>query len=173
MNKYQARIFQNGRIALFEGRDYGDAIEQGKEILVFCGGWSGGYARAFGAEKVPDYYNVNNGNDCFDCYAYDVKDKIFTAEQLTKFYRAIVTDGVKVYMKTGEPATSFFGGNFSDWDTKLEDYMRRFYANKTVTKEQFEKMRHQIDVEKTLRMVYGKTEKDKAEIQNAIEGYLH
>lgn len=173
MNKYQAHIFANGRIALFEKKDYSDAIEKKKEILVFCGGWSGGYARAFGAERVSDCYGINNGNDCFDCYAYDVKDKVFTSEQLTKFYRIIVTDGIKVYMKTREPATSFFGSTFSDWDTKFEDYMQKFGSDKTVTEDQFEKMRHEIDAELTLRMICGKTDGEKAEMQNAIRGYLH
>lgn len=172
MNKYQTHIFANGRIALFEQRDFEDATEQGKGILVFCGGWSGGYARAFGADKVPDYYGINNGHDCFDCYAYDVKDEVFASEQLTKFYRVIVTDGIKVYMKTREPATSYFGGRFSDWDTKYEDYLNKFSTDKSISKEDFEKLRHEIDVELTLRMVSGETE-EKSEIRSAIKRHLH
>lgn len=173
MNKYQAHIFGNGRIALIEEKDYSDALEQEKEILVFCGGWSGGYARAFGANREPDYYNINSGNDCFSCYAYDVKDETFTYEQLAKFYRVIVTDGIKVYMKTGEPATSYFGSTFSDWDTKYKDFIQRsFGENKNITEEEFEKLRHQINVEKTLNMVCGNKE-EQEEIRSAIKGFLH
>lgn len=172
MNKYQANIFSNGRFALIEEQDYSDAIEQGKEILVFCGGWSGGYARAFGANKEPDLYNVNNGNDCFMCYAYEVKDTTFIPEQFEKFHRIIVTDGVKVYMKTKEPATQYFG-KFIDWDTKYEDYMRRWDADSSTTKEQFEKLRHEIDIEMTLNMISANTKEEKIEIQNAIKGYLY
>lgn len=173
MNKYQAHIFANGRIALFEEQDYSDAIEQGKEILVFCGGWSGGYARAFGANREPDYYNVNGGKDCFSCYAYDVKNETLTTEQLMKFYRVIVTDGIKVYMKTREPATDFFGDTFSDWDTKYEDYLKKFGVDKSISKEDFEKLRHEVDVDLTLRMICGKTNEEENEIQNAIRSYLH
>lgn len=173
MNKYDARIYANGRFALILEEDFSEAIEQGKEILVFCGGWSGGYARIHGADRVPDYYDLNGGKDCFDLYSHDVKDKTFTPEEMSRFYRVIVTDGVKVYMKTGEPATQYFGSSFSDWDTKFEDYKRKFGADKNATIEEFEKMRHEIDIEKTLNMVYGNTQEEKEEIQKAIKGYLH
>lgn len=170
--EYNAEIFPNGRIALIKNEDYENALENEKEILVFCGGWSGGYARALGANKVPDWYDVNNGNDCFDCYAYDVKDQTFSTEDLSKFHKVIVTDGVKIYMKTGEPATQYFGIGFSDWDTKFEDYQRRHYGT-SVTADEFEKMRHVVDRELTLHMVHGKNDEDRKSIQSAIGGYFH
>lgn len=49
MKEYQAEIFANGRFALIPEEDFITAADNEKEILVFCGGWSGGYARAFGA----------------------------------------------------------------------------------------------------------------------------
>ena len=46
MNTYISQFFVNGRIAVVPTKDFDEAIEQNKEILVFCGGWSGGYACA-------------------------------------------------------------------------------------------------------------------------------
>lgn len=172
MSKYIAEIFANGRIALVPWKDFEDAVESGKEILVFCGGWSGGYARAFGASKVDDFYNVNGGRPCYECYAYDVKDKTFTPEEYSKFYRIIVTDGIRVYMKTGEPATSH-DCFFCDYDTTYETYERRYnpYSDeKKLTPEEFEKARCSVDVDLTLRMICGD---DKQEVREAIKGYLH
>lgn len=174
MNKYRASVCANGRFSLFTNKDYDVAIKQGKEILVFCGGLSGGYATAFGANREPDYYDVNNGNDCFSCYSYDIKDQTFTPEMMTRFYRVIITDGVKVYMKTGKPATAYSGNTFADYDTKYKDYLKNNWSTeRNITEEEFEKLRCQVDVEKTLKMVDGKDEKDKEEIRNAIKGYLY
>lgn len=173
MKKYQAKIFNNGRIVLIPEEDFIAAADNCKEILVFCGGWSGGYARAFGANVEHDFYSEDPEAYCYNCYAYDVNDQTFTPGQLTKFYRIIVTDGIKVYMKTGEPATAYFGGMFSDWDTKYKDYLKNIWnMDKNVIEEEFEKLRHQIDVKKTFNMICGSKE-EKEEIRNAIKGYLH
>lgn len=96
--KYQGYIFQNGRIAWVSEKDFGDAIELGKEILISCGGWSGGYTMAIGANKTTYY-----GEPCWECYGYDIKDQSFTSEEMKKFHKIIFTDGIRVYMKTGEP----------------------------------------------------------------------
>lgn len=171
---YIPEIFMNGRIALIPEEDYNAAIEAGKEILVFCGGWSGGYARAFGANRVPDYYNLNDGNDCFECYSYEVKDKTLTPEDMQKYYRVIVTDGIKVYMKTGNPATDCFGG-FHDWDTKYSDYLDRYNPYIDVEKlseERFEELRHEVDADKTIRRIHGDPE-EREKIIKAIKGILH
>ena len=171
---YIPEIFMNGRIALIPEEDYDSAVEAGKEILVFCGGWSGGYARAFGAERVPDYYNINNGNDCFECYSYEIKDKTLTPEDMQKYYRVIVTDGIKVYMKTGNTATDCFG-YFCDFDTKYSDYLDRYNPyldGKKVSEEEFEELRHEVDVEKTIKMIPGNKE-EQEKIAKAIKGILH
>lgn len=170
--EYMAEIFANGRIALIPWSDFDDAVESGKEILVFCGGWSGGYARAFGADKTDDIYGINNGKPFYELYAYDVKDKTFTPEDYSKFSRIIVTDGIRVYMKTGEQATSH-DCFFCDYDTTYETYERRYnpYSDeKKLTLEEFEKARCSVDVDLTLRMICGK---DKEEVRNSIIGYLH
>lgn len=171
---YIPEIFMNGRIALIPEEDYDAAVEAGKEILVFCGGWSGGYARAFGANKVPDYYNLNDGNDCFECYSYEVKDKTLTPEDMQKYYRVIVTDGIKVYMKTGNPATDCFGG-FHDWDTKYSDYLDRYNPymdGEKLSEERFEEFRHEVDADKTIRRIHGEPE-EREKIIKAIKGILH
>lgn len=171
---YVPEIFANGRIALIPEDDYMAALEAGKEILVFCGGWSGGYARAFGANRVSDYYNINNGNDCFECYSYEVRNRIFNPEEMQKYYRVIVTDGIKVYMQTGEPATDYHG-DFHDWDAKYSDYLRNYnpyFGENKLSEQEFEKLRHKIDIEKTYRMISWK-EEERENIFKVIKGFLH
>lgn len=160
MNTYIAQFFNNGRIAVIPTKDFDEAIEQNKEILIFCGGWSGGYACAIGANKnfYPDF------GECWDMYSYSVENKTFSAEDMQNFHKVVVTDGIRVYMKTGEPATSYFG-DFADWDTSFEKF-KQSYIYDNETKEDFEKMRFAVDVEKTRRML------NNPEIWESIQGYF-
>ena len=160
MNTYISQFFNNGRIAVIPTKDFDEAIKQNKEILIFCGGWSGGYACAIGANKS---FHHNLG-ECWGMYSYDVKNETFSAEDMQKFYKVVVTDGIKVYMKTGEPATSYFG-DFADWSTSFEKFKQSYIYNNE-TKEDFEKMRFAVDVEKTRRML------NNPEIWESIQGYF-
>ena len=45
-NKYNAQIFPNGHVIIFEQRLLDEAIEKGKEILLVCVNADGGYAYA-------------------------------------------------------------------------------------------------------------------------------
>ena len=165
MNTYISQFFVNGRIAVVPTKDFDEAIEQNKEILVFCGGWSGGYAKAVGANKSydPDF------GECWEMYSYDIKDTTLSAEDMQKLHKVIVTDGIKVYMKTGEPATQYFGG-FFDWDTSFAEFKGKWNYNGE-TEEEFGKLRMIIDPEKTKNMI-GRG-KEAEEIWNSIKGYLH
>ena len=160
MNTYISQFFNNGRIAVIPTKDFDEAIKQNKEILIFCGGWSGGYACAIGANKS---FCPNLG-ECWEMYSYSVKEETFSAEDMQKFHKVVVTDGIKVYMKTGEPATSYFG-DFADWSTSFEKFKQSYIYNNE-TKEDFEKMRFAVDVEKTQRML------NNPEIWESIRGYF-
>ena len=160
MNNYISQFFNNGRIAVVPTKDFDEAIKQNKEILIFCGGWSGGYACAIGANKL--FYP--NLGECWEMYSYSIKEETFSAEDMQKFYKVVVTDGIKVYMKTGEPATSYFG-DLADWDTSFEKF-KQSYIYDNETKEDFEKMRFAVDVEKTQRML------NNPEIWESIRGYF-
>ena len=162
---YDAHIFPNGRIALVKNSDMAEAIEVDKEILIFCGGWSGGYAKAVGANKTydPDF------GECWEMYSYDIKDKTFSTDDMQKFHKVVITDGIKVYMKSGEPATQYFGG-FFDWDTSFAEFKEKWNYNGE-TEEEFGKLRTIIDLEKTKNMI-GRG-KEAGEIWNSIKGYLH
>ena len=157
-------VFENGRVVLIKEEDFRKAIENGQEILVFCGGWSGGYARAFGAEKETDLYE--EGKECWICYSYELKDKVLTPDDMKKFYKVIVTDGIKVYMKTGEPANQHFS-RFSDWDSKYWGYYGRPRIA-GVSPEEYEKLRMQVDKDLTLSLMdYGHYDTD--DVKNHLE----
>lgn len=163
---YNPYIFPNGRIALVKDSDMTEAIEAGKEILIFCGGWSGGYAMAVGANKNYDPVF----GECWEMYSYDIKDTTFSSEDILRFHKVIITDGIKVYMKTGEPATQYFCGYFHDWDTSFTEFEDEWYYNGE-TEEDFETFRRTIDVEKTRAMLGSAKEAD--EIWDSIKGYLN
>ena len=166
MSKYIPKVFENGRVVLIKEEDFSKAIENVQEIWVFCGGWSGGYARAFGATW---------DGECWQCYSYEIRDKVFTPEQMKKCYKLIVTDGVKVYMKTGEPATQYFGG-FIDWDSKMENHP---YDFRNTAPSEYEKLRREIDVESTLNYLpnghyeTNMTDEDVEDLENSIRGILY
>lgn len=163
--KYHGHIFPNGRIAWVSEKDFEEAINKGKEILIACGGWSGGYAKAIGAYKT-----TYDGNLCWECYGYDIKDQSFTSEEMQKFYKIIFSDGIRVYMKTGEPATRYFGSRFVDYDTTYEEFCRKWNFEGQ-TKDEFEKLRFEVDIKMTECMNVH-TDEDK-EIWNSIKGLIH
>lgn len=163
---YDAHIFPNGRIALVKKSDMDEAIEAGKEILIFCGGWSGGYAKAVGADKT---YDPAFG-ECWEMYGYDIRDTTLSTEDMQKFHKVVITDGIKVYMKTGKSATQYFGGKFFDWGTSFTEFKQYLNYNGE-TEEEFKNLRMTIDPEKTQRMLG--CGNGAGEIWNSIKGYLH
>lgn len=167
-------VFENGRVVLIKEEDFQKAIENGQEILVFCGGWSGGYARAFGAEKEADLYE--EGKECWNCYSYELKDKVLTPDDMKKFYKVIVTDGIRVYMKTGEPANTHFC-SFIDWDSKYKGYSGHPRIA-GVSPEEYEELRKQVDKELTLHLMEGHYDMDDVknhldEMKKDISGILY
>lgn len=120
-NKYMPYVFGNGRVVLVENKTIDEAIGYGKEILIICNAWSGGYAHAIGAEKDidPDF------GECWNMYGYDIKDKELDATDLDKFYRVIISSGEQVWMESGEQANSYIGGTFTDWNSSLNSICDR------------------------------------------------
>lgn len=117
MTKYDVYPFGNGRVALVDSEIISNAIDEGKEVLIVCNSWSGGYAYAVGANK----FNDPDFGECYDMYGYDVKEMEFNSDDLQKFYKVIFTPGEMIYMKTGDQANSYCGGQFADWHSKEED----------------------------------------------------
>jgi hypothetical protein len=120
-NKYMPYVFGNGRVVLVENKTIDEAIDSDKEILIICNAWSGGYARAVGAEKDidPDF------GEYWNMYGYNIKDKELDATDLDKFYRVIISSGEQVWMESGEQANSYIGGTFTDWDSSERDIVDR------------------------------------------------
>ena len=120
-NKYMPYVFGNGRVVLVENKIIDEAIDFGKEILIICNAWSGGYAHAVGAKKDydPDF------GECWNMYGYDIKDKEFDAVDLDKFYRVIISSGEQIWMESGEQANSYIGGTFTDWSSSEREIVDR------------------------------------------------
>ena len=62
-NKYNAQIFPNGHVIIFEQSILDEAIEKGKEILLVCVNTDGGYAYAIGAEPYEALQKEVNSGD--------------------------------------------------------------------------------------------------------------
>lgn len=155
MTKYEACIFDNGRVVFVDSEIISNAIEKGKEILIVCNAWSGGYAYAIGAKKFsdPDF------GECYGIYGYDVEEAEFNLEDLQKFYKVIFTPGEMIYMETGDQANSYCGGQFTDWHSEEEVINRRsgFYpslGNKTLSKDEIFYKRNTVDECMTVRHLY-------------------
>lgn len=148
--KYDVRFFPNGRIYFLDNDILKEAVENDKEILIVMNAWSGGYAVAVGANKVPAcWYDNDAAPDkiAYEMYSYDIKDKEFTNEELSNFYKVIFTSGEVVRMKSGDLANSYCD-HFTDWDTSFEKFKDSFRYNGE-TKDEFEKLRHIIDLKAT------------------------
>lgn len=111
-NKYNAQIFPNGHVIIFEQSILDEAIEKGKEILLVCNNRNGGYAYALGAEPYED-------GICL--YCREIYDTIFTSNELKRFHMTIFNEGEEVIMKTGSHATAYFCDKFVDYDSEIEN----------------------------------------------------
>ena len=154
-NKYTPYIFGNGRVVLVENKTIDEAISYGKEILIICNAWSGGYAHAIGAEKDidPDF------GECWNMYGYDIKDKELDATDLDKFWRVIVSSGEQIWMKSGDQANSYIGGVFTDWNTSLRSMCDRTGVTVTTEDEAY-KRRTAVDACGTVRRLNYKYTED-------------
>lgn len=154
-NKYTPYIFGNGRVVLVENKTIDEAIGYGKEILIICNAWSGGYAHAIGAEKDidPDF------GECWNMYGYDIKDKELNATDLDKFWRVIVSSGEQIWMKSGDQANSYIGGVFTDWNTSLRSMCDRTGVTVTTEDEAY-KRRTAVDACGTVRRLNYKYTED-------------
>lgn len=154
-NKYMPYTFGNGRVVLVENKTIEEAIDYGKEILIICNAWSGGYAHAIGAEKDidPDF------GECWNMYGYDIKDKELDATDLDKFYRVIISSGEQIWMKSGDQANSYIGGTFIDWNTSLRSMCDRTGVTVTTEDEAY-KRRTAVDACGTVRRLNYKYTED-------------
>lgn len=124
-----------------------EALKVGKEILIVMNCWSGGYALAIGANKIPAiWYDEASAPDeiGYEMYSYDIKETEFSQEDLARFHKIIFTNGVQIRMKTGDQATFYNSGEFIDWDTSYQDFKKRYLYNNE-TEKQFEKLRKEVD----------------------------
>lgn len=147
-----------------------EALKAGKEILIVMNCWSGGYALAIGANKIPAiWYDEASAPDeiGYEMYSYNIKETEFSQEDLARFHKIIFTNGVQIRMKTGDQATFYNSGEFIDWDTSYQDFKKRYLYNNE-TEKQFEKLRKEVDWEATKSFM--STEKD---FQDKIEALSH
>ena len=117
--KYDMRICKCGRIHMIEGEKLERALEKDKNILLICAGC--GAATVVGADIEPDWNDPEK--ECYMMYsgdfsAYDDKEisvSDFTSTENHKGIETIIySHGIKVPMKTGQYATDYFNGQFSD-----------------------------------------------------------
>lgn len=155
MTKYDVYTFDNGRVVLIDSKILSEAIEQGKEILIVCNSWSGGYAHATGANKIvdPDF------GECWEMYGYDMEEAELSLEDLQKFHKVIFTKGEMIYMETGDQANSYQGGKFIDWHSKEDEINHRHniwpeLGDKSLTGKEIFEMRKTIDECLTVRHLY-------------------
>lgn len=104
-NKYEARIFPNGRVVLYEAKDLEDAIEAGKELLIICNCNTGGNALALGGNKVPNW-DYPSETITF-LYSRVINYQVFTGEEMSRFHKVIFTSGRMVFGDDFNPATQY------------------------------------------------------------------
>lgn len=170
MKKYDVRFFPNGRVYFLDWDILDEALKAGKEILIVMNCWSGGYALAIGADKIPaTWYDEDAGSDeiGYEMYSYDIKDIELSQEHLTRFHKVIFTSGVQIRMKTGDQATYYDSNGFVDWDTSYESFKEKYLYNNE-TKEQFENLRSEVDWKATKNFM-----KSEENYQDKIEALSH
>lgn len=119
MNKYDMRICKCGRIHMIPNEKIEKALEKNKNLLLICAGC--GAATLIGADIEPDWFELDK--DCYMMYSmefssYESKSILVTDFETTDGSKGIeeivYSHGIKVPMMTGQYATDYFNGKFSD-----------------------------------------------------------
>lgn len=117
--KYDIRICKCGRIHTIPDEKIEKALENDKNFLLICAAC--GNATLIGADIAPDWNDPSK--DCYEMYSGDFssyEDKIinedtFKGNEKEKAVKEILySHGIKVPMETGQYATDYFNGRFSD-----------------------------------------------------------
>lgn len=117
--KYDMRICKCGRIHMVDNNKLDKALENNKNLLLICGGC--GAATLIGADIEPDWNEPDK--KCYMMYSGDLssyEDKSITDADFesTEHHKGIdeiiYSHGIKVPMMTGQYATDYYNGIFSD-----------------------------------------------------------
>lgn len=121
--KFEIAICKCGRIHALDR----DMVEEtcytngydNKDLALICGGC--GKITLIGANYGPNMYMEPDDDDedvmCYDCYTEEFKPRTcieLTPEAFNKSTKIVYDEGYKVPMKTGEYATRYYNGRFSD-----------------------------------------------------------
>lgn len=156
MNSYKIIILENGKIIVYSEEDCKKAVKQGKEILFICG-----------YEYIIIGGNIKDGE--ISLYTKKLKNMDLKVKD-TKKYEIIATEGISVYMETGNLASVYHFGKFFDNTTPYfadDDKFIRFEKF-----QKFKEMSEEIDLEKTLKMIKGENEKDTVKIKDVVKDCL-
>lgn len=118
-SEYDIRICKCGRIHVTKIEKLDAVLEKNKNLLLVCGGC--GDATLIGADIEPDCDEPDK--DCYMMYsgnfsAHDNKSITVSDFESTDKHKGIeeiiYSHGIKVPMMTGQYATDYFNGRFSD-----------------------------------------------------------
>ena len=117
--KYDIRICGCGRIHAIPKEKIDEVLENNKEFLLICAAC--GYTTLIGADIAINWNDP--AKKCYEMYTRsfslyenrEINDNIFKGSETEKAVGKILySHGVKVPMKTGQYATDYFNGRFSD-----------------------------------------------------------
>ena len=117
--KYDIRICKCGRIHMVPNGKLDKALENNKNLLLVCGGC--GAAALIGADIEPDWNEPDK--DCYMMYSINfspyrdttISASDFESTEIKKGIEKIIySHGIKVPMMTGQYATDYSNGRFSD-----------------------------------------------------------
>lgn len=119
MKKYDMRICKCGRIHMTPSAKIEHALEANKDFVLICAGC--GTATIIGGDIEPDLFDPDK--DCYMMYSRDFSSYESKSILVTDFDKTdeskgineiLYSHGIKVPMITGEYATDYFNGIFSD-----------------------------------------------------------
>lgn len=149
MRKHDLLIFPNGRVVFYPQEDFDKAVDEGKELLIVCNAWSGGYAHAMGAEKIEHSNGIH-----YECYGYEVNDIEFSEEDLKKFYKVIFSSGLMVAMESSGQATAYFHHTFVDHSSN-DGTVKEMSRLMNIVDKSVEDLRKTVDSKMTVRNLLG------------------
>lgn len=124
--KYTCYFMGDGRVVFVNNKDIDDAIDAGKELFVI--NTHSGANLVIGADKEVNDYPEIDSEYIYNMYTRSYHDDELVSD-LSCFNKIFFTQGEKIFMKSGNEATDYCNGHFSEYGNYKPNDLNKEYID--------------------------------------------
>lgn len=126
--KYSCYFMRDGRAVFIENKDIYESIDAEKELLIID--THSGEAFAIGADKeVNDKQYGIDSEYIYNMYSRSYNNVDESVSDCSRFNKIVFVKGERIYMKSGNEATDYWNGHFSEYGNYKPDDLNQGYVD--------------------------------------------